>query len=156
MNYFAQFKAQQTKLDDLMAENMLIHNFRTDSYPMTLTITQDQSLDAQVALYEDETDGVSSKDSKLVLTFPVGEIGVRVYGRLIISETLMNKIKAHGKKLRDLYLQCDYAFRMANNPAPEQCDAAENEPEEEADEFSEFFDADDTVLEDVEDVEDEE
>ncbi len=152
MKHFAQFAAQENKLNELMAENMLIHNFRTDSYPMTLTITQDQSLDAQVALYEDETDGVSSKDSKLVLTFPIGEIGVRVYGRLIISETLMNKIKAHGKKLRDLYLQCDYAQRMSNAPAPEQPDSAEPETEE-TDEFDEFFDAEDTILEDVEDEE---
>lgn len=152
MKHFEQFNIQQKKLDELMAEHNLISTFRTDNYPMTLTITQDQSLDAQVALYEEETDGVSSKDSKLVLTFPVGEIGVRVYGRLIISESLMNKIKAHGKKLRDLYLQCDYAARMVNSPtpAPTECNEAD---EDGTDEFDEFFDSEDTVLEDVEDEE---
>lgn len=112
MNYFDKFDAQEAKLENTLADKYLLHEFRADRYPMTLTITQNQAPDSQMALYENDVDGVSSQDAKLVLTFPVGEIGVRVYGRLIIPDTLLSKIKNIGKKMRDLYLQADYAKRM--------------------------------------------
>ena len=101
-----------------------------------------------MALYETESDGVSSKDAKLVLTFPVAEIGVRVYGRFIISDSLMNKIKTHGKKLRDLFLQCEYAQRMSD--VDKACDAdeptreySEDSEQEDSADFAEFFEAED-------------
>ena len=146
MNYFEKYEAQSAKLANIMEENGLLHRFRADSYPMSLTITQNQTPDAQMALYEQETDGVSSRDAKLVLTFPVGEIGVRVYGRLIISDTLMNKIKNHGKKMRDLYLQGDYATRMSNERKVLNAGTPIEDKEadaEQQDAFKEFFEPDD-------------
>ena len=101
---------------------------------MYLTISQNQTPDAQMALYNNDTDGVSSQDAKLVLTFPVGEIGVRVYGRLIIPDQLLNKIKNCGKKMRDLWLQGDYARRMEGWSKPS---AEEQEPLEESYEVDE-------------------
>lgn len=112
MNYFDKFDAMDAKLENTLADKYLLHKFSADSYPMSLTITQNQTPDAQMALYEQDEDGVSSRDARLVLTFPVGEIGVRVYGRLIIPDALLSKIKNFGKKMRDLYLQGDYARRM--------------------------------------------
>ena len=113
MNYFEKFEAQEQKLENILEDKCLLHKFRTDTYPMTLTISQNQTPDAQMALYSEQGDGVSSQDAKLVLTFPVGEIGVRVYGsRLVIPDTLLGKIKNCGKKMRDLWLQGDYARRM--------------------------------------------
>ena len=112
-NYFEKFEAQEQKLENILEDKCLLHKFRTDTYPMTLTISQNQTPDAQMAIYNQQEDGVSSQDAKLVLTFPVGEIGVRVYGsRLIIPDTLLSKIKNCGKKMRDLWLQGDYARRM--------------------------------------------
>lgn len=95
-----------------------------------------------MALYDESGDGVSSQDAMLVLTFPVGEIGVRVYGRLIIPDTLLSKIKNIGKKMRDLYLQADYARRME---LAGRCDASsdggtvesDDEDEETAEDSSE-------------------
>lgn len=143
MNHFEKFEAQQDKLANVLEANGLLHKFKTDSYPMSLTIMQNTAPDVQMALYETETDGVSSRDAKLVLTFPVGEIGVRVYGRLIISDTLMNKIKNHGKKMRDLYLQGYYATNMK----PErQLFTAEDDSEDDSEnvvDFNEFFESDD-------------
>jgi len=118
MNYFEKFEAQEQKLENILDDKCLLHQFRTDTYPMYLTISQNQTPDAQMALYSQDSGGVSSQDAKLVLTFPVGEIGVRVYGRLIIPETLLNKIKNCGKKMRDLWLQGDYARRMACFSSP--------------------------------------
>jgi hypothetical protein len=113
MNYFEKFEAQEQKLENILEDKCLLHKFRTDTYPMTLTISQNQTPDAQMAIYSEQGDGVSSQDAKLVLTFPVGEIGVRVYGsRLVIPDTLLGKIKNCGKKMRDLWLQGDHARRM--------------------------------------------
>lgn len=133
MNYFEKFDAQEAKLANILDANGLLHSFNTDDYPMRLTITQNQAPDAQMALYEQETDGFSSRDAKLVLTFPVGEIGVQVYGRLIISDALMGKIKNHAKKMRDLWLQANFATsllperqRLDDDTEPD-CDEAEGE-----------------------------
>ena len=140
MNYFNEYIAQLNKLNDLLAENNLVGKFNTDSYPMSLTVAQDQSLEAQTALYEMCENGVSSRDAKLILTFPVAEIGVRVYGRFVISDALMNKIKTHGKKLRDLFLQCDFSARMSNIEREEEPDELPGEPN--TAEFDEFFEDD--------------
>lgn len=128
MNYFEKFEAQEQKLENILDDKCLLHQFRTDTYPMYLTISQNQTPDAQMTLYNQDSSGVSSQDAKLVLTFPVGEIGVRVYGRLIIPETLLNKIKNCGKKMRDLWLQGDYARRMESFSGP----AEDTEPLEES------------------------
>ena len=140
MDYFKEYNAQLGKLDALLAENNLVGKFNTNSYPMALTVSQDQSLEAQTALYEMCENGVSSRDAKLILTFPVAEIGVRVYGRFVISDALMNKIKTHGKKLRDLFLQCDFAMRMSNTEREAEPEEFIEEPD--TAEFDEFFEDD--------------
>ena len=154
MNYYEKFEAQQDKLANVLEANGLLHKFKTDSYPMVLTITQNTAPDVQMALYETETDGVSSRDAKLMLTFPVGEIGVRTYGRLIISDALMSKIKNHGKKMRDLFLQGYYASSMRPErqlfTAPE--DSEDEDEGENVVDFKEFFEPDDG--EDAEPAED--
>ena len=132
MNYFEKFEAQRDKLANTLEDYHLLHQFSAKTYPMSLTISQNQAPDAQMALYDQSDDGVSSKDAKLVLTFPVGEIGVRVYGgRLIIPETLLGKIKNIGKKMRDLYLQGDYARRMKERGKAPVQDNPESESIEE-------------------------
>lgn len=145
MNYFEKFEAQEQKLENILEDKCLLHKFRTDTYPMTLTISQNQTPDAQMALYSEQGDGVSSQDAKLVLTLPVGEIGVRVYGsRLVIPDTLLGKIKNCGKKMRDLWLQGDYARRMevfAQQPADDA-----DRPED----YQESVEADETESEDAE------
>lgn len=114
MNYYEKYLAQNEKLANVLEEHHLLHNFRTNAYPMSLQISVNQAPGEQMAMYDTSDDGVSSRDARLVLTFPVGEIGVRVYGRLVIPDTLMNKIKNIGKKMRDLYLQGEFATRMEN------------------------------------------
>lgn len=132
MNYFEKFNAQKEKLDNLMDEHHLLAKFNTTSYPISLYVTQNQAPGAQMALYEQAEDGVSSRDSQLVLTFPVGEIGVRIHGRLIMPDTLLNKIKNCGKKMRDLWQQAEFASRMAclGAVSPEGPEATEDDEEE--------------------------
>ncbi len=143
MNRFDLFNKQLTKFQSLLAENELAGEFKTQSYPISLVITQEQRDEAQMEMFETESDGVSSKDAKLVLTFPLEGIGVHIYGRLVLTDDLLNKIKSHGKKLRDLYLQGFFAT-LKDSPELERGD--ENPSEEfEADmsDFDEFFSADD-------------
>lgn len=143
MNYFEKFNAQSDKLAKIMDANDLLHTFNTKTYPITLTITQNQAPDAQMSLLENAPEeGVSSQDARLVLTFPVGEIGVRVYGRLVIADTLMNKIMNHGKKMRDLWLQGYFAAQMASGNK-QNTDTAAGDTDEQADgDFDEFFEDD--------------
>lgn len=112
MDYFKTFQEQQDKLEKLLDENDLLHEFDTASYPITLTIRPNITPDAQMALFGRATEGVSSKDAALVFQFLTDEINVRVYGRLVISDALMSKIKAQAKKLLLLWLQADHAARV--------------------------------------------
>lgn len=147
MNRFDLFNAQLAKFQSLLAENELAGEFKTQRYPISLVITQEQSDEGQVEMFETESDGVSSKDAKLVLTFPLEGIGVHVYGRLVLTDALMNKIKSHGKKLRDLYLQGFFAT-LKDTPELERGDENPSEEfEEDAADFAEFFSADDDEAE---------
>lgn len=135
MNYFEKFNAQKEKLTTLLDEHHLLHTFQVKNYPMSLTVSVNQAPGEQIALYEQAgDDGVSSRDAKLVLTFPVGEIGVRTHGRLVVSDALMNKIKNIGKKMRDLYLQADYASRIEEKKRLQNEQADEEDTGEDADE----------------------
>ncbi len=110
--YFEKFDAQANKMANLMDANGLLHTFCADKYPITMTVQPNTTPSEQMEMFDTSTDGVSSDDAKLVLQFFVGEIVVRVYGRLIISDALMGKIKNQAKKMRDLWLQADFASRM--------------------------------------------
>lgn len=48
MNAYANVSLIENKLDELLSENHLVHTFRTSSYPVVLTISQDASPEAQV------------------------------------------------------------------------------------------------------------
>lgn len=134
-NYFADYNAVDTKLVELLDENLLVRSFDTQVYPITLTISQNASPASQAALVEASNErGLSSQDASLVISFPVGGIGIRVSGRLCISDALLNKIKGYAKKLHYLYLQAEYAARSAVVPK----DYIQKEEPEEV--FGAFFD----------------
>lgn len=140
--YFDKFNAQDNKLAELLAENHLLHTFEPTTYPITLKVQPNTTPEAQMALFDTNKEGISSQDARLVFQFPVGEICWRVYGRLVINDALLNKIKNHAKKLRDLWLQADFAARAEqagyrSTPAAEAAEA--QDPQETAD-FAEFFD----------------
>ena len=147
MDRFKLFNAQMSKFQTLLADNKLAGEFRTSRYPIELEVYHDKESDAQIEMFDTEVDGVSSKDARLVLTFPIEGIGVHIYGRLIISDDLMNKIKSHGKKLRDLYLQAFFATFKDGEPkyassAINEDDSEGYEFEEDAADFAEFFETD--------------
>lgn len=134
MSYFDKFTAREEKLDNLLSKNELLCDFDTDSYPITLTVFPNAAPDSQMAMFEQSTDGVSSQDTKLVLQFFVGEIGVRVYGRMVISDELYNQIKNQATKMCSLWLQADFAARMEQaGYAYKPMDSVEDDEEDEDD-----------------------
>lgn len=152
-NYFGPFNSVDSKLVELLDEHQMIRKFKTDTYPITLVITQNVSPEAQMALFDTAKDGASSRDAKLVFSFHVDELGVKVSGRLVMSDALMNKIKGMAKKMHYLYLQGEYAtlaerqkgFRRVDPLDDEDDDEPDpevEEPEEgDPDQFDEFFDS---------------
>lgn len=157
-NYFADFNSIDDKLVELLNDNQLVRRFNPDHYPITLTISPDISPEAQMTMYSMAEDGASSRDAKLVFSFPVGEIGIRIVGRLIISDALMNKIKGLAKKMHYLYLQAQFAMLNEQGVAfPRVLPIEEDEPEEDEDaaadvdgnteeggDFGDFFDDEET------------
>lgn len=134
-DYFSEFESQQEKLEMLLEENDLLHEFDTERYPITLTIRPNITPEAQMALFDRAAEGVSSRDAALVFQFLVAEINVRVYGRLIISDALMSKIKGQAKKMLLLWLQADHAARVEQSeykPAEESQDGSSGD-------FAEFY-----------------
>ena len=47
-DYFSEFEAQQAKLEVLLEENDLLHEFDTERYPITLTIRPNITPEAQM------------------------------------------------------------------------------------------------------------
>ena len=143
--YFDKFNAQDNKLAELLAENHLLHTFDPTTYPITLKVQPNTTPEAQMALFDTNKDGISSNDARLVFQFPVGEICWRVYGRLVINDALLNKIKNHAKKLRDLWLQADFAARaeQAGYRATPVAETDEDKADQETEIFDEFFDEED-------------
>ena len=149
-NYFADFNSIDNKLVELLEDHQLIRKFNTDSYPITLTISPNVSPEAQMTMYSMAEDGASSRDSKLIFTFPVGEIGIRIIGRLIMSDDLMNKIKGLAKKMHSFYCQAFFAMMIEKAAIPRVASVEDDEDEaeededtapdvDEDDEFAEFY-----------------
>lgn len=98
------FLAEQ-KLEALMQDNNLTYSFNTDSYPITLSVSQDLDPSAQMEIYDTSAGDVSDRDSKLTFIFRDGELIVRSDSRLVISDDLLGKIKGLAKKMHYLFLQ---------------------------------------------------
>lgn len=144
MNIYANVAQIENKLAETLAENNLVHTFRTRSYPVVLTISQDASPEAQVALFESSDGSVSSRDAKLRLIFELDGLKIQTDSRLVISDALMNKIKGLAKKLHYAYVQAFFADRIgvveAVSDAPSEPDESEEDGDQAPDAFSEFFD----------------
>lgn len=150
MNYYDGYYSELLKLEKLLAEEQMVCTFHNSSYPIMLTISPDASPEAQMELFALADDGATSRDARLTFTFPVGEIGMKISGRLIIPEALLNKIKGAAKKIHKAYLEGFFAERMskpteAKAPAPDVDDDAFFEDDEDVStsDFADFFEDDD-------------
>lgn len=157
MNYYANLAALEDKLTATLNDEGLVFALDTSKYPITLTVSHDTSVEAQMELFS-ALDSVSSTDAMMKFIFKLDALEIRVDNRFIISDALMSKIKGQAKKIHHAFLEGFFAERInyqssKNEPVEAACDApAEIEP----DEFADFFDDDqqDTAFEETTSPED--
>ena len=114
MKAYDKFNTLETKLTNLLFNNDLVHKFYGDRYPLVLVIRPEPDIEAQMAMMAAE-DGGSSPDMSLALSLDADGLRMKINGRLIIDEDLMNKIKNLFKKLVTAYLFGAYAERFTKN-----------------------------------------
>lgn len=109
MDFYSNVRALETKLADALVEHNLLHKLKTESYPITMTVTQNQTPAAQMELYSTTDGSVSSNDAVLKFTFKLDTLEIRTDNRFVISDALMNKIKGLAKKIYAAYTAAYFA-----------------------------------------------
>lgn len=102
------YDALLTKFANICEENNLIYKVNTKSYPFSVTVTPDQSMDAQISMLDNES-GYNGKDAKLVLFFPDGVLQYKFSDDFTLSEALMTKLKNSVTKIYQQW--CKICFR---------------------------------------------
>ena len=147
MDFYTNAKELENKLSTMLAKDNLLYQFQTDTYPITLTITQDRSPEAQMEIYDTNDGAVSSCDAVLRFVFDLDGVTIHTNDRLVISADKFNKIKGKAIKLFHAYIEGYYAERrhpekikIYGDPdlSPEEPD--EDAAEESAEDFADFFD----------------
>lgn len=111
MSEITLYEAQKKKLQGLCDEHELSFRFRKDSYPITLTISPLQGVDAQMSMLENvEEVGYRSPDSTMTWIFEDGNLTTKVSGgTFTISKVLRTKIESVLLKMISYWQQ--YFFR---------------------------------------------
>ena len=111
MSEITLYEAQKKKLQGLCDEHELSFCFRKDSYPITLTISPLQDMDAQMSMLENvEEVGYRSPDSTMTWIFEDGNLTTKVSGgTFTISKVLRTKIESVLLKMISYWQQ--YFFR---------------------------------------------
>lgn len=129
MDYFVITRELEDKLASLLDANNMIHTMDRSRYPITLTITQNKAVDAQMDLYAETESGISSRDSVLRLTFTLDGLEIQTDDRFVITDELLNKIKSAAKKLHAAYVHAFFAA-AANSVLGKAADTTEETDED--------------------------
>lgn len=124
------YEAQKKKLDGLCDEHDLVWAFKKDQYPIRLTITPLQGVDAQMSMLEDvENTGYRSPESSMTWIFEDGSLDTQVAGgTFTISKELRTKIENILLKMINFWEQYFFRFAMENGllkqgiPEPDEDD----------------------------------
>lgn len=104
------YETYKKKLQGICDENNLIFRFRSDDYPITLTIRPVGGVAAQMSMLEDvEENGYISPEAAIVFIYKDGELTYKTSETFTISDALFNKVKNLYKNMHYLWLQ--YFFR---------------------------------------------
>ena len=111
MSEITLYEAQKKKLQGLCEEHDLTYRFRKDTYPITLTISPLQGVEAQMTMLEEsEETGYRSPESSMTWIFEDGNLTTRVSGgTFTISKVLRTKIESVLLKMISFWQQ--YFFR---------------------------------------------
>ena len=151
-DYFIGVRTLEDKLAELLAEKNLLHVLDRSRYPITLTVTQNQTPDAQMEIWASADGSTSSRDSVLRFIFHLDDLEIQTSSRLVISDSLMNKIKTQAKKIHAAYVHAYFASTVDQIRAfSRETRREELEADAETEDFSGFYDAEDDV-DDVPDI----
>lgn len=157
-DYFTGVRTLEDKLAELLAEKNLLHVTDKSSYPITLTVTQNQAPDAQMEIWAGADGSTSSRDSVLRFIFHLDGMEIQTNNRLAMPDTLMGKIKTQAKKIHAAYLHAYFASTVDQIRAfSRETRREELEADAETEDFSGFYDdakeeADDVPDIDVDDI----
>lgn len=147
MDFYSNVRSLETKLADALVEHNLLHKLKTESYPITLTVTQNQTPAAQMELYSTTDGSVSSNDAVLKFTFKLDTLEIRTDNRFVISDALMNKIKGLAKKIYAAYTAAYFAeqrnpekLRLYGDTEATDADADLVTESADAEAFADFYD----------------
>ncbi len=153
MSEITLYEAQKKKLQGLCDEHELSFRFRKDSYPITLTISPLQGMDAQMSMLEDvEEVGYRSPDSTMTWIFEDGNLTTKVSGgTFTISKVLRTKIESVLLKMISYWQQYFFrdviekdALRKGMMPVINEDEA--NDPPDGAEPLEEFDDEEETLV----------
>ena len=114
MKAYDKFNSLDKQLTKLLVGNLLVHKFYNDRYPLVLIVRPDKDPEAQMTMMAAD-DGASSPDASLAFSLDADGLRMKINGRLLIDESLMNKIKNLVKKLVTAYLFGQFAERFTKN-----------------------------------------
>lgn len=159
MKAYDEFNILSSKMDKLLKEQHMTCYFDRSGYPIVLTIRPQTAEGAQMELYAQDRETCSA-DASLKYRFYIEGIEVKIIGRLLLSDDVMNKIKSLAKKMVAAYLFGYFAERrereamVANNKRGfDGEEESEGSAKDEETAFEGFFDGEDT--EDTEEEENE-
>ena len=155
MKAFDTFHTLENKLTNLLFTNNLVHKLHFDRYPLVLVIHPDQDIEAQMEMVASDGGG-SSPDASLAFSIDAEGLRMKINGRLLIEESLMNKIKNLVKKMVAAYLFGAYAERFTKNGddigysgKPDDEDADETNDEDDLPPVDDIPDDTEDVVEDA-------
>lgn len=107
MNEMAKLGVLEKKLDGICDKNNLVHKFRYDKYPITLTIRPAGGMEEQMTMLEKAADdgNYTSPDAYLMFAYQDGDLIYRTTKTFTISDTLFAKLKNIFKKMHTYYCQ---------------------------------------------------
>lgn len=163
-DYFIGVRALEDKLAELLAEKNLLHVTDKSRYPITLTVTQNQAADAQMEIWANADGHTSSQDSVLRFIFNLDGMEIQTNSRLVMSDTLMSKIKGLAKKIHAAYVHAYFAstvdqmqaFRTDIRREDMEADVATEDFDGFYNDDDDLEDVSDTDVEDIDDTEDDE
>ena len=109
MNFYLNAAEMEKKLAKALEARNLLYTFCTDTYPITLTITQNRTPEAQMQMFDNNDGPVSSCDAVLRFVFDLDGVVIHTNERLVIPADVLNKIKGMAVKLFHAYIEGYYA-----------------------------------------------
>lgn len=98
------YENAKNKLESLCDEHELINAWETEGKNIQLIVKPSPVQAEQMSFIQDDEEK-SSSDAAVKFIFEDGVLTISTIGKLFITESLMNKLKNHAKKLHYLYLQ---------------------------------------------------